>query len=789
MNKIFSLLFLFVVFNTSAQNLKKAFKSFDKGDYKTAYQLSSSIKSTDKSKIPADYLKFRSALKLNKKTQQQFILYLSKKLDTKFLLADENDLREWNKKFGCDTEIYKKEKSDFLSALSRQILNEKDTELADIYIKSYPQNKNANKISYMRDSLTYLQLIKSKTFENYAEFMEKYPNSSFHKRAKATYDSAWWAIYHQFQKEGDLESLELFRQKFVRFPFIDTLKKDMLWAEKAKELRLQKPYNPEFYTDYVNYLKTAKTDLRIVVLQKLMEPALRQKHYLSAFDTLAHYVNYLKDMPELMETARVIKHFPQDVKIQKLSTLINTKKNEYSPVISADGQTLYFCSLGRLENLGGEDILYSKMHHGKWQQVKRLQGINTTYGNEAPESVSADESTIILFSGNNGGDLVYSQRGKNGWNTPKEIPKISSSYFEGEASLAADGSVLVFSSDRLENKGLFHKRNRLFHGNLWGNTDLYLALKSVNGKWDSIIHLNSTINTPYAELSPFLHPDMKTLYFSSNGHGGLGGLEVFKSTRLYDTSWVYWSQPVSLGKEINTIGDDWGFKITTDGKLAYFARRENGNFDIYTATLPKHVKPNPVVLISGRLPIPVDFNGKTKIYWTDKNRNKIGEFVPQQVDFKFYIPAGKYTFYLDTPDYFVPAIDTSIQKNKIQKIYFKPVPISTTEKFILKHIYFSFNKAGLLPASFPELEHLLHFLEQNPGIKIEIDGHTDAVGDKNFNLKLSEKRAKAVQNYLIKKGISDTRLSYKGYGETQLLIHSEKPQAKNRRVEFIIKKK
>ena len=135
------------------------------------------------------------------------------------------------------------------------------------------------------------------------------------------------------------------------------------------------------------------------------------------------------------------------------------------------------------------------------------------------------------------------------------------------------------------------------------NGDVLISRKDQNGQWTEPESLGYQINTPYAERTPFLHPDMKTLYFSSDGHGGIGKLDVFKSTRLADSCWNCWSKPINLGKEINTEESDWGYKISTDGENAYFSKKKsaNENEDIFSLNLPSHLRPDFVATVSGKL--------------------------------------------------------------------------------------------------------------------------------------------------------------------------------------------
>ncbi|MCK5535270.1 MAG: OmpA family protein, partial [Bacteroidales bacterium] len=766
---------------------------FEKKNYKNAQTIARQNIQKEKLKTPAYYLIIKSQYQIGMKNRTPNIFLYIQTIDKNLKRSDDKIKAYWKKNFELDSTNFNKLKLDIANTLIDSILTFYDMNLANEFIEFYPNHQKIEAISQIRDSILYENARKENSFEAYINYTEKYPNSKYVKIIQLTMDTAWSKLYWPFQREGDLASLIAFEKYYIRYPHKEQIKKDKKNAELAEKLKLTKPYDSLIHKLYVKYLKTAKTDLNIVVLQKIMQPLLEIQDWESAVDTFAKYYIYVKHLPQAMKTIRVIKHFSQDVTIKKWPGDVNTYASEYSPVLSADGKTLYFCSMRRKESIGGEDVFYIQKKLGHWEKALLLNGVSTKLGNEAPESITADESTIVLFSGGQGGDLEYVEKTYYGWTQPNNYKEINSPYFEGEASLSADARVMLFVSDRIDNYGLYHKRNLPFYGSRWGNTDLYIAIKSVDGKWNKIERLDSIINTPYAEVSPFLHPDMKTLYFCSNGHGGLGGLDVFKTTRLYDSSWVYWSKPINLGKEINTPFDDWSYKVSTDGTFAYFARRKDHHFDIYTASLPKKLQPSPIGNIIGQLKLPDGTAIRGKIYWTQENIPGFGHFTTDfDGNYNILLPqANKYRFYVELPGVYTPPVEINLNENKpILPLLFEPVPINEMTKentpVILERIYFDYNKSALKIESFEELERFAAFLKVNTNIKVEIIGHTDAVGKEDYNLQLSKKRAEAVTNYLLNKGIEANRIKTKGMGESQLATQSTKAKVVNRRVEFRI---
>ncbi|HNG91101.1 MAG TPA: hypothetical protein PK858_12880, partial [Saprospiraceae bacterium] len=257
---------------------------------------------------------------------------------------------------------------------------------------------------------------------------------------------------------------------------------------------------------------------------------------------------------------------------------VNEGGSEYVPVPSADGKYLYFCGSGRLDNEAGEDIFMCTRKDSGWSKpvlIKELSGA----GNQAPLSLTADGNRMIIFDD---GRPYQSDKTATGWTEPKRLDVNTSDFaWVGLVQIAPNNQVMILEA-----------RTGGFSG-----TDLYVAQRQADGTWGDPVRLDTVINTAEEDRSAFLHPDMQTLYFSSAGHPGMGGLDVFMTTRLDDT-WLHWSKPINLGKEINTLSDDWAYKITTDGSTAWFSnRRSSFDQNIYTVPLPAPLRPKPVRMV------------------------------------------------------------------------------------------------------------------------------------------------------------------------------------------------
>jgi outer membrane protein OmpA-like peptidoglycan-associated protein len=399
--------------------------------------------------------------------------------------------------------------------------------------------------------------------------------------------------------------------------------------------------------------------------------------------------------------------------------------------------------------------------------------------------------------------MWYVEKTENGWSQKIHLPKpFNSKYFDGDGSFTSDGKAFIFVSERPIGIGNYHEKKEMFHGDIQGNLDIWVCLKTENG-WSEPINLGSSINTPYAERSPFLHPDGKTLYFSSDGHYGLGYYDVFKSVRLSDTSWTEWSEPVNLGKSINTSGTDYNYKITSFGDIAYFAKGSEVNeYDIYSVTLSKKAKPELfVVTISGKV---IDEMGKplqAHIKWENiENGENLGilESNPQNGEFFIVLPVGKnYSYYAEKTGYYpiTKNIDLkAITENRKINIDITLISQKTIEEgkpVVLNNIFFDYNKYELKSESYSELNRIVELFKNNPFWLIQINGYTDSKGEDDYNLKLSKNRAQSVVDYIVSKGIEIFRITALGYGKASPIASNDTEEGRehNRRVEFSIIKK
>jgi len=550
---------------------------------------------------------------------------------------------------------------------------------------------------------------------------------------------------------------------------------------------------------------TAPQEDAFVAVQRLAKPYIDKKDWNSSIKIFGDYREWF--IEQVDRTDRIIEMLnapTQNLEVNNIES-INTKGNEYFPVITIDGLRMYFTVAEGKR--GGEDIHYSERIATTWIKSKNIGPPLSTKENDAINSVSADGNTLVLFGSYKGfiggGDNFYVTRTSNGWSEIKPFPKpVNSVYWDCDGFLSADGKAFFFTSDRKGGVGEFVRGGKFYHGEYDGNTDIWVSVKT-DSLWGTPINLGSIINTPFAERSPFLHPDGKTLYFSSDGHSGLGSLDVFKSVRLSDTSWTQWSEPVNLGKEINTAGYDVAYKITTDGKYAYFSSDRDGGkggYDIYSVKLPPEAQPlKNVAVIKGKVTdeagIPLD----AALLWNEFPAGKnVGSLTsnPETGEYIITLPNGSsYSYFAERSGYYSVSnnVDLSGQTEYSEltvDIVMQSVAAMESAPVVLNNIYFDFDKSDLKTESFNELERVYKFLSDNPAVNIEISAHTDSKGSVDYNLTLSQSRAESVVSYLISKGISPSRLIAKGYGESNPIAgnDSEEGMARNRRVEMKIVK-
>lgn len=459
---------------------------------------------------------------------------------------------------------------------------------------------------------------------------------------------------------------------------------------------------------------------------------------------------------------------------------INSNVSEYYPTITLDGKEFVYT---RRVNNFNEDFYASSLINNAWNKSKGLPGNINTSLNEGAQNISQD-GQLLIFTGCNlpdglgSCDLYISYLTSEGWSTPENLGNtVNTEGWESAPSLSPDKRDLYFASRRAEG---------------YGGSDIFVSRRLPNGRFSELENLGPVVNTAGDESCPFIHADNQTLYFTSNGHLGYGGDDLFLVKKGPKGTW---SKPVNLGYPINTIENEGSLIVAADGKTAYYASDRSdshGGLDLYTFELRSDIRPAKTLWVKGKV-----FDKKTTrglpsaVELTDLTTKEILSKVQtdETGNYLITLPVGRdYAFNVNRRGYLFYSENFPLSQKDPDSTYNIDIPLQPLEvnaMIVLKNIFFDTKMYEIKPESTPELDNLVHLLKENPTLKIQISGHTDNVGKTEDNLKLSNDRAQAVVKYLTAKGINANRLSYKGYGASQPIAPNttEEGRSLNRRTE------
>lgn len=473
---------------------------------------------------------------------------------------------------------------------------------------------------------------------------------------------------------------------------------------------------------------------------------------------------------------------------------INTSEAEYFPSFTVDQKEIIFTRDIKDERSAErhqEDFFISLLKDSVWTRAFNAGPPLNSGLNEGGPSISADGRVLFFTAcdrpdGYGSCDIYLSQRTSDGkWSKPVNIgAPVNSSAWESQPSFSSDGKTLYFIRGNYD-----RSRNRIM--------DIYYSVFREDMTWSNPEKCSDTINTSGQEESVFIHPDNHTLYFSSDGHPGMGGSDIYVSKRLENGSWGI---PQNLGYPINTYADENSLVVSADGKRAYFAsdrKGGQGNLDIYRFDLYEAVQPALVSYVRARVsdavsgnPLSAQFeiidieSGKVLVSnSTDKRKGEFLACLPAGKNYLLNVNKESYMFYSDHFE-----CKNATDRQHAYELNIKLHQPAPGEKVVLKNVFFDLNRYELKSESYIELNKLAEFMKAQPGLKIEVSGHTDNTGDKKSNLLLSENRARSVIEYLVKRGVEISRLSARGYGDTRPIESNdtEEGRAANRRTEFSV---
>ncbi len=530
---------------------------------------------------------------------------------------------------------------------------------------------------------------------------------------------------------------------------------------------------------------------------KLLEAAEHAERFLTFQKTSPESKKNMRRLAQNCRFAAEALRNPVPFDPKPLPPTINTAADEYLPTITADGERMIFCRRKTDEN-----FFSSQKVDSVWQKAVFMDAINTP-GNEGAQCLSADGSQLFFTAcgrqedGLGSCDLYFSQLKNGQWGKPGNLgAPVNTRSWDSQPSLSADGRTLYFASDRTDG---------------WGAKDIWLAERNPDGSWDAPRNIDSPINTPGNEQAPFIHPDGQTLYFMSDAHPGMGTgdrptFDLFLSRKQADGKW---GTPQNLGIPINTVGNEGAFYVSLDGRTAYFSAQNNpngmGGDDIFSFDLPEHLRPQPMTFVKATVR---DFEtrqplaAKTDFIDLGSRASFLSATTGGDGTFLTCLPIGKnLALEVSKPGYLFHSENfnlteaSSAAKPFLMEILLEKLPAEAvsgersslpSKPIILKNIFFETNSALLKPESAEELMVLKKLLDENPGLKIRINGHTDDIGTDSENQVLSENRAKAVFDFLVGKGVAAGRLAYRGFGESVPIQSNATAEgrAANRRTEF-----
>ena len=554
--------------------------------------------------------------------------------------------------------------------------------------------------------------------------------------------------------------------------------------------------------------KTFNTHLHFYLGQFYMQAG----DYARAAAAYETYLGYARQLGEFSRTAKVerdkarfaaqaLSH-PLQFQPRNLGPAINTRGQEYMASLTADDQVLFFTSR-REGNTGGyssleqdfdEDFYYSQRKaDSSWADAVNLGPPVNTTGNEGSACILPDLQYVIFTGcgkqdGQGSCDLYVALLDGTTWSRPYNLgPVVNTRHWESNPSLAQDGRTLYFVSSR--------------PGGL-GGTDIWVT-RLVDGVWTPPRNLGTPVNSPGDEYAPFLHADDRTLYFSSSGHPGFGGQDLFLTRRLNSPAdtLAQWAPPTNLGAPLNTPADEQNIFVNARGDLGIFnttAGRGYGRNDLWSFTLDPRIRPGLATFVRGLVTdsatgrpvgraqvtfVRLDSTARADTVRGTRSNAATGRFL-------LSLPLEQnYAAYVEAPGYLFHSQNFSLKGLTGQPYYELSIrlqPIRAGATVTLNNIFFAYDQATLLPESFVELSKILRFLTDNPATRVELRGHTDSKGTPAYNLKLSQDRAAAVRAYLIAQGIAPARLVAKGYGETLPVApnSTEDGRSLNRRTEL-----
>ena len=463
-----------------------------------------------------------------------------------------------------------------------------------------------------------------------------------------------------------------------------------------------------------------------------------------------------------------------DVTIRSLGSDVNSSDDDFAPLLLGSGKVLYFTS-----NRNGDQDIYSAVQgYDGWEQVQAASAALNSGGDEGGTTITPDGRTMVFTACDRPDsfgdcDLYIAEYIGGSWRNIRNLgPKVNSEAWDSQPTISADGLMLFFVSERPGGQG---------------GTDIWMCARPYGGDFGNAVNLGSVVNSTGDEFAPHIAADNTTLYFSSDMHPGIGGQDIYR-VKKSDRGWT---SPQHIGTPINSEYDDYFSSLRLNSEDLYFASNRpggSGDLDLYLA-VPNPLPPGGVTTVVGTVTDSRSDNPvAAQLTVRDINTNEVvSSFFSDEVDGSYIVvlqPGRSYVITSEAPGYLFYSSRFDVPAASADDMVRKDIKM--TRDIVRLLVYFDFDKATLQPASFVDLDRAVDWLKANPTVKVELAGHTDNVGSREYNKKLSLDRAQAVLDYLVQKGISPARVTAHGYGYSEPVAtnDTDEGRALNRRVEF-----
>ncbi len=680
------------------------------------------------------------------------------------------------------------------------------------FIADYPDADEADEAELQVYAIMYYRALSQNTVEAFRKYAADYPDSPYSKNAKrkadalcfsAETDVSDWISFKRFieNHSEDVRRVEEAKRIIAEISIEDKNADGLLWCLDNCDSSMTDTILSAIHDLYVNSDRVADFDAQYEhimqgwMLQKdqealaairsvevrnwesvsnavreiapyriaydllinMIENSVALKRWETAGRTVSQFADFFEDNADYKALRALLAAPKVDIDIVKLDPNVSSKTgDELFPVIAADEQTIYFAGRNRHGSIGGMDIFMStRTASGQWRRSFTVPGLNSVGRDELPLSLSRDGQTMVLSQN---GLLKISRLTADGWSMPEQLPEqLRIGTWQGDAMLASDGRTILFSAKKKTPHEVVASDN------------IFVSTLDDNGHWSEPVSLGTAINTFGSDRAPYLHADMKTLYFASNRHSNIGGYDIFMSTRLSETSWTEWSEPVNIGKEINTAGDDCWFVVNTAGNKAYIPVKDSTGWDICEFAMPQAIRPRTVATLTGTVCGPDGRPLKAKLRWFDLHSGDLcGIYNTSAADgsFNIALPLGhEYGYYVDNPALFPVSAIVDLRTTTISKMEHHRFVTADTNwamcdslsvELPLDGLVFNSSKPQLSPLSRFELKRVAEWLKTHTK-KTTLTVYTDAQSAAMKN-SLDHQRVAALKKALINEGCAGSQI-------------------------------